>query len=467
MKRSQAILYLLTAIVIIWASPLMLSESDAQTPVPTATCQPGPLGVINPDMADGFRHYWPLYTQIAAQTGVDAALIAPLHYREHFGADNPSNNQGIFQLYSLVKSGQEHFPNSHGEAVTDEEFVRQGILAIQLLQGKVDGKLTPTPDEDTVRRAYWAYNGRSHRYDFQVREGQPRYDGSPYVMNEPGVRDLQLITRDGGGGPLKPDTRPGTWPIYRDLLAQCQPVAALPEALPPATNGPALEALLIPTTPSIPSLPKEALMGKNTWSPELTPLNFGSSRIFFIVAILCIGAAAFVMLRMREDSSEGNPPRFEAVPFMFLLILAAAGCILVADAINDNWSFGLVLKNIGRIFGAIPQWLLYHRRVTAFKTGFVGALIMLIVIMLGSIKSGGPEALAAVVKCFVPLIRIIRRIPRGLWVIKPILIPLLLWFLLVFIGQSAPQYFGGAYLLIPGTLVIATLYNKRRNPTAS
>ena len=191
-------------VIILMASAFYQTDAMATTP-PNAGCNVQPAGVISPPMAEGFRSFWPLYTQIAQSEGVDPILIAPVHYREHFGLDNPSNGQGIFQLFSLVESGEMSFPSTAGAPVADEEFVHQGKIAVQFLRAKANADFGTNPEDELVKRAYYGYNGRNRLYASQARSGEGPWDGSPYVMNTPGVRELVMMTRDGGGGPTRLD----------------------------------------------------------------------------------------------------------------------------------------------------------------------------------------------------------------------------------------------------------------------
>lgn len=132
----------------------------------------------------------PIYQEAIKNTGADKKgftwqILATIHYRESsLGWRNPSNGQGIWQLYDLYKKGTRFPPGKVGRA----EFLRQTELALKgELFGKAKG-LDLTKDDD-VKRFFFKYNGTAKKYvekaknmGYSDKEAQ-NGEGSPYVMN--------------------------------------------------------------------------------------------------------------------------------------------------------------------------------------------------------------------------------------------------------------------------------------------
>ena len=377
-------------------SPTTSLEAAAAN-IPSANCVVQPSGVISPSMAEGFRAFWSLYVQIATAENIDAILIAPIHYREHFGRDNPSNGQGIFQLYSLVQSGSVSFPDTDGQPVADEEFIRQGRLAMQLLKGKVDAPLDSAPPDDTVKSAYYGYNGRNRLYASQARPGQGPWDGSPYVMNNPGQRELIMMTHDGGSGPRRVDKRPGAWTIYEELRRQCS--APQPPTVTPATEGQPSDA----STAGLDVLqflnPNLSPGGKamKEFTIEWQPIHMDGELTLVILAGLCALAAAWLLY-------DGKWKRPEGILLIGTLASAALAFALLADQFGRQWSYDIIWQNLTAIVSAIGAWLAYPPRVTAVKTALVGMLIINVVFFSVRLKTNGRDAFSDIGRMFKPLL---------------------------------------------------------------
>lgn len=339
------------------------------TELPGAHCDVQPGGVISPEMAEGFRAFWPLYTQIASAEGVSPMLIAPIHYREHFGRDNPKNGQGIFQLYSLVMIGGASFPSTNGAPVSDEDFVHQGGLAVQVLKGKTSEQLTPNPDPTLVKQVYYGYNGRNSLYASQARPGEGPWDGSPYVMNIPGVRELTMMTQDGGGGPRRLDPRPGAFPIYEELVRQCsstatvapQPVTEPPAAVAPQTAGYDF-ANFIDTALS---------NGGNNMKEfqfNYQPMHFGGEVSLLIVALIAAVGVAYLF-------QNGKWRRPGGMLVLATLAAASLSAALLADKFGTGWQFEMFGHNLAAAADAILAWIAYPDRVATIKLVMTGMLI--------------------------------------------------------------------------------------------
>lgn len=104
------------------------------------------------------RQLTPVYKKHADRMGFPWQILAAKHYRETgLGLYNPPNGQGIWQLYSLVSSGQQYFPPA--ETISIEEFDRQtGIMVDWFFTGD---KLTKAQNHSLVDLQYifTTYNG--------------------------------------------------------------------------------------------------------------------------------------------------------------------------------------------------------------------------------------------------------------------------------------------------------------------
>lgn len=340
---------------------LYQTDAMAMTP-PNAGCDVQPAGVISPPMAEGFRSFWPLYTQIAQSEGVDPILIAPVHYREHFGLDNPSNGQGIFQLFSLVESGQMSFPSTAGAPVADEEFIRQGRIAVQFLKAKVSADFGTNPDDELVKRAYYGYNGRNRLYASQARSGEGPWDGSPYVMNIPGERELVMMTRDGGGGPTRLDPRPGAWPIYEELRRQCSSSAPLVAGSAEVQAAGLGLGGLVGESDTRGSSMQEFVIA---WSP----MRFGHERVLLLMAALSVLAFAY-FVRL------GAWKMWAGWLFLGTLASGALAALLFADKLGTGWEIRQVWANLAAIGNACLGWVAYQPRVAVMQAALTGAVML-------------------------------------------------------------------------------------------
>lgn len=365
-------------------------------------CDVQPNGVISAEMATGFRNYWSLYAQIANAERVSPELIAPIHYREHFGRDNPSNGQGIFQLYSLVKAGEHRFPSTAGKPVSDEEFVHQGRLAVQMLKGKVKQALTESPDPTLVKRAYYGYNGRNSFYASQARSNEGPWDGSPYVMNIPGVRQLTMMTRDGGGGPRKLDPRPGAFPIYDELLRQCESHSATAQSLPEGSQSLSTE----PTKPTISGFDLFGLLdnpiskggnGMKEFRIDFVPMYFGGELSLLVFAFtVAIGVSYMIYFG-------GLKQRMTAIVIATASAASLASALL-ADRFGEDWEFAMFGQNISILVESILAWATYPDRVYTAEAIVAGMLISFVAWLGIKLHRNGPNAIGEIVASFRPLI---------------------------------------------------------------
>jgi hypothetical protein len=206
--------------------PPAAPDKAPTTPIPDVIVDPNLHGetMWTAGQLEHIRNNLPVYLEVQTETGVPWEVMAALHARE-FGlkVENPSNGQGIYQLYS---TGEYFAPG----AVSREEFKHQTILAANFLLGKardnsrVGGPMDFT-NPDKIKDALFAYNGLASDYFKQAaRLGFALgAEGSPYVMNMADDRrnsDLnsnwgQILHDNGALG--KANRQPGAWPLIEGL----------------------------------------------------------------------------------------------------------------------------------------------------------------------------------------------------------------------------------------------------------
>ncbi len=152
----------------------------------------------------------PFYEAAAQQYGFPWQLMAVIHYQESgLTRTNPSNGQGLYQLYTLVVTRGLYYFNP-GEYQDDRSFAEQTNLAAEFLYGKVANSQYEKNSDEWLKQALLAYNGVADRYiqkatSMGYSEEEARLGaGSPYVMNRYDAR------RD----PTHPETMDSHWPGY-------------------------------------------------------------------------------------------------------------------------------------------------------------------------------------------------------------------------------------------------------------
>ena len=170
-----------------------------------------------------------IYKAVAERTNTPWQLGAALHMRESsLRMKNPSNGQGIFQLYTLNQEYGYDFPTGK---VSKAEFERQLELAITFLK---DAEIArgASPDDfdlehpDVLKSSLFTYNGRAGAYERQARAlgFTNGFEGSPYVMNLADDKrnseinpEWKQILSD-GGSMQKANQEPGAWPLIEGLV---------------------------------------------------------------------------------------------------------------------------------------------------------------------------------------------------------------------------------------------------------
>ncbi len=126
-----------------------------------------------------------IYEEAAEMYNFPWQVLAVFHSMETaLRRYNPSNGQGVYQLYSYTNGGTNSNRFEPG-AVSEEEFRRQTLLAAEVISSEV-GDLN---DSNNVKRLFFKFNGMSSKYiqkaldmGFSLEEAK-NGEGSPYVMN--------------------------------------------------------------------------------------------------------------------------------------------------------------------------------------------------------------------------------------------------------------------------------------------
>lgn len=277
-------------------------------------CEVQPAGnIITPENAERINLLRPLYQQAAAPLGMRWYLLPPLHFRENaLRRDNPSNGQGIFQLYSYVGATGKNFTPSDAP-VSNEEFVRQAGLALNVLNQKArlaspDGLANAS--NATVAWSYFGYNGLHPGYFRQARTLGSRwaFQGSPDVYNlfdAEHTGSMKIVQADNGAVTNQVDERPGAFTIYLELLRQC------------AANGFKTETIAKPFRGEfVPRLPSE---GEKTFP--------------WYTLLLALSLPVLVV-----TSQKANKRRFTAWLWAIAAVIAPT-VVHLDDAANRGWSF--------------------------------------------------------------------------------------------------------------------------------
>ena len=173
-----------------------------------------------------------IYEEAGAEYGVPWQLLAALHYREHnLQVTNPSNGQGIYQLYSYTGGGTNSNRFAPGP-VDDAGFLQQTKLAAEIIKNSVDGG--DFSNSDNVKKAFFKYNGTAKYYKEKAikmgfsQEQAENGEGSPYVMNkydeqrDPDSANMSPFwpgryVADGKVDTSSVEKRPGAFVVYEAL----------------------------------------------------------------------------------------------------------------------------------------------------------------------------------------------------------------------------------------------------------
>lgn len=169
----------------------------------------------------------PVYEEAADQVGIPWQMIAVIHARESgLSHSNPSNGQGIYQFVS-----QQGGPYPTGP-VSDEEFLRQTVLAAKFIKSKASSNypanqdLTTSSSPNTIKDTFFSYNGRASAYIDQAAslgydKSSQGFEGSPYVMNKADAK-RDPASNPSGWGQIKTDHGGLSYPANNDYGAFVQ-----------------------------------------------------------------------------------------------------------------------------------------------------------------------------------------------------------------------------------------------------
>lgn len=166
------------------------------------------------------------YQQAAQQVDIPWQMIAVIHLRETgLKLANPDNGQGLYQ-----------FVDRHGGPypagpVSQQEFLRQSVLAAQFIKGKASANFAAnqklsagSTETDSVKDTFYSYNGRAYA-EQAAQNGFNRnsqaFEGSPYVMNRADAKrdPIALGPNEHTWGQVKEDNGPIEYPANSDYGA--------------------------------------------------------------------------------------------------------------------------------------------------------------------------------------------------------------------------------------------------------
>lgn len=187
--------------------------------------------VIAESLMEKVKENQPFYEEAAKKHGFPWQIIAVLHINET-GATryNPSNGQGVYQLYSYTDGGTNSNAFPAAESISDAEFARQTEIVADLIETSY-GKGLDLNTEGGVKRFFFQYNGTAQVYIAQARdlgftEEEANWgEGSPYVMNMADEKrdptknsNWKQIIYDGGSAVNHPaNTSAGAYLMYAVL----------------------------------------------------------------------------------------------------------------------------------------------------------------------------------------------------------------------------------------------------------
>lgn len=216
-------------------------------------------------------------------------------------------------------------------------------------------------------------------------------------MNVPGVRELVMMTRDGGRGPRRLDSRPGAFPIYEELVRQCgtaTPPAPLtvisPRTDSAQTNGYGFSEF-------IDSVITKKGTGMKEFVLDSYPMNFGGEALLLVSAFIVAIACGFLTCRVRWGC-------LRDVLTVTLLALTSLSMALIADSMGGGWEFEDFFLNFSALNEAIFAWVAYSERIEAIRMIILGMLIAFVIWMGIKFYKSGRSALGEIAMAFKLLI---------------------------------------------------------------
>lgn len=171
------------------------------------------------------QNVYPRLKRVQELTGVPWQAMAAIWYRESFTITPPKTPGGPFQFDPVPSRGTlkgllKRFTKLDDQAINDvllkgvNDFDSGALLSACFLRNKTGPVITPTVDDETIKDAFYGYNGRKYG----------SVEKSPYVMNGYDSARLNMELRgtipDGHGGRRWVeivDKRPGAFTVYKQL----------------------------------------------------------------------------------------------------------------------------------------------------------------------------------------------------------------------------------------------------------
>lgn len=133
-----------------------------------------------------------VYESTAREYNIPWQIIAVMHSLETgLSRSNPSNGQGLYQLYSYTDGGTNSNAFLPAGEVSEAEFQRQTNLAAEVMIQKVEEASLDLNTDDGIKYLLFSYNGIAEEYKNKslclFPGDQHKADigeGSPYVMNK-------------------------------------------------------------------------------------------------------------------------------------------------------------------------------------------------------------------------------------------------------------------------------------------
>ncbi len=188
--------------------------------------------VFTDSQMKAIKHFQPFYEKSASKYNLPWELLAVLHYREHsLEKSNPTNGQGVYQLYSYTDGGKNGNAFLPAGAISDEEFQRQTDIVAKLISESY-GKGKDLKTDDGVKHTLFSFNGVGDGVVFEEKAKALGFtdpaEGSAYVMNKydeqrdpssPNVNPKWIgnYTSDGNWSAGAKDERWGTFTAYKAL----------------------------------------------------------------------------------------------------------------------------------------------------------------------------------------------------------------------------------------------------------
>lgn len=180
------------------------------------------------------NEYKSVYEAAANKYGFKWQFMAVIHSQEHeLMISNPSNGQGIYQLYTYTNGGKNEnaFKPTDGKDVSMDEFARQTDIAASFVADIAKNLGADMMTDQGAKEVLYQYNGKAKQYYDKAiamgfsKEEASQGDGSAYVMNrfdarrDPTSSEMDpnwpgVFIRDGVYSPTVTSQRMGTFVKY-------------------------------------------------------------------------------------------------------------------------------------------------------------------------------------------------------------------------------------------------------------